>query len=45
MLGLVLVLGVVIGVGYYLLAGGKTYSVPLVNNLTVGPGAEGYRRQ
>ena len=34
-LGLVLVLGVVIGVGYYLLAGGKTYSVPLVNNLTV----------
>ena len=30
-LGLVLVLGVVIGVAYYLLAGGKTYSVPLVN--------------
>jgi eukaryotic-like serine/threonine-protein kinase len=30
--GLVLVLGVVIGVAYYLLAGGKTYSVPLVNN-------------
>jgi eukaryotic-like serine/threonine-protein kinase len=34
-LGLVLVLGVVLGVGYYLLAGGKTYSVPLVNNLPV----------
>ena len=34
-LGLVLVLGVVIGVGYYLLAGGKTTSVPLVNNLPV----------
>jgi eukaryotic-like serine/threonine-protein kinase len=34
-LGLVLVLGVVIGVAYYLLAGGKTYSVPLVNNLPV----------
>jgi serine/threonine-protein kinase len=31
----VLVLGVVIGVAYYLLAGGKTYSVPLVNGLTV----------
>jgi eukaryotic-like serine/threonine-protein kinase len=31
----VLVLGVVIGVAYYLLAGGKTYSVPLVNNLPV----------
>jgi beta-lactam-binding protein with PASTA domain len=31
----VLVLGVVIGVAYYLLAGGKTYSVPLVNNQTV----------
>jgi serine/threonine-protein kinase len=32
-LGLVLVLGVVIGVAYYLLAGGgKTYAVPLVNN-------------
>ena len=30
-LGLVLVLGVVIGVAYYLLAGGKTNSVPLVN--------------
>lgn len=34
-LGLVLVLGVVVGVSYYLLAGGKTYSVPLVNNLPV----------
>ena len=34
-LGLVLVLGVVIGVSYYLLAGGKTYSVPLVNGLSV----------
>ncbi len=34
-LGLLLVLGVVIGVAYYLLAGGKTYSVPLVNNLPV----------
>jgi eukaryotic-like serine/threonine-protein kinase len=34
-LGLVLVLGVVIGVAYYLLAGGKTYSVPLVDNQTV----------
>jgi len=33
--GLVLFLGVVIGVAYYLLAGGKTYSVPLVNNLPV----------
>jgi eukaryotic-like serine/threonine-protein kinase len=33
--GLVLVLGVVIGVAYYLLAGGKTYSVPLVNNQPV----------
>jgi len=33
--GLLLVLGVVIGVAYYLLAGGKTYSVPLVNNLPV----------
>jgi eukaryotic-like serine/threonine-protein kinase len=31
----VLVLGVVIGVAYYLLAGGKTYSVPLVNNQPV----------
>jgi beta-lactam-binding protein with PASTA domain/tRNA A-37 threonylcarbamoyl transferase component Bud32 len=32
-LGLVLVVGVVIGVAYYLLAGsGKTYAVPLVNN-------------
>jgi len=34
-LGLVLVLGVVIGVAYYLLSGGKTYSVPLVNNQPV----------
>ncbi len=34
-LGLVLVLGVVIGVAYYLLAGGKTYSVPLVNGQPV----------
>jgi eukaryotic-like serine/threonine-protein kinase len=34
-LGLVLVLGVVIGVAYYLLGGGKTYSVPLVNNQTL----------
>jgi serine/threonine-protein kinase len=34
-LGLVLVLGVVLGVAYYLLAGGKTASVPLVNNLPV----------
>ena len=34
-LGLVLVLGVVIGVAYYLLAGGKTHSVPLVNNQPV----------
>jgi beta-lactam-binding protein with PASTA domain/tRNA A-37 threonylcarbamoyl transferase component Bud32 len=34
-LGLVLVLGVVAGVSYYLLAGGKTYSVPLVNNQPV----------
>jgi serine/threonine-protein kinase len=31
-LGLVLVLAVVGGVAYYLLSGGKTYSVPLVNN-------------
>jgi serine/threonine-protein kinase len=34
-LGLVLVLGVIVGVAYYLLAGGKTYPVPLVNNETV----------
>jgi eukaryotic-like serine/threonine-protein kinase len=34
-LGLVLVLGVVIGVAYYLLAGGKTTSVPLVDNQPV----------
>jgi beta-lactam-binding protein with PASTA domain/tRNA A-37 threonylcarbamoyl transferase component Bud32 len=34
-LGLVLVVGVVVGVAYYLLAGGKTTSVPLVNNLPV----------
>jgi len=34
-LGLVLVLGVVIGVAYYLLAGGKTHSVPLVNSQPV----------
>jgi eukaryotic-like serine/threonine-protein kinase len=33
--GLVLVLGVVIGVAYYLLAGGKGTSVPLVDNLPV----------
>jgi eukaryotic-like serine/threonine-protein kinase len=33
--GLLLVLGVVIGVAYYLLAGGKTYSVPLVNGQPV----------
>jgi len=33
--GLVLVLGVVLGVAYYLLVGGKTYSVPLVNNQPV----------
>ncbi len=34
-LGLVLVLGVVGGVAYYLLAGGKTTSVPLVNGVAV----------
>jgi eukaryotic-like serine/threonine-protein kinase len=34
-IGLVLVLGVVIGVAYYLLAGGKTTSVPLVDNQPV----------
>ncbi len=34
-LGLVLVLAVVIAVAYYLLAGGKTTSVPLVDNETV----------
>jgi eukaryotic-like serine/threonine-protein kinase len=34
-IGLVLVLGVVIGVAYYLLAGGKTTSVPLVNGQPV----------
>jgi eukaryotic-like serine/threonine-protein kinase len=33
--GLLLVLGVVIGVAYYLLAGGKTSSVPLMYNLPV----------
>jgi beta-lactam-binding protein with PASTA domain/tRNA A-37 threonylcarbamoyl transferase component Bud32 len=40
-LGLVLVIGVVAGVAYYLLAGsGKTYAVPLVNNekVTVAQG-------
>jgi eukaryotic-like serine/threonine-protein kinase len=31
-IGLALVLAVVIAVAYYLLAGGKTYAVPLVNN-------------
>jgi len=34
-IGLVLVLAVVGAVAYYLLAGGKTYAVPLVNNETV----------
>ncbi|HTX28869.1 MAG TPA: Stk1 family PASTA domain-containing Ser/Thr kinase [Streptosporangiaceae bacterium] len=34
-IGLVLVLAVVGGVAYYLLAGGKTTAVPLVNNETV----------
>ena len=34
-LGLVLVVGVVVGVAYYLLAGGKTTAVPLVNNQPV----------
>jgi eukaryotic-like serine/threonine-protein kinase len=34
-LGLVLVLGVVVGVAYYLLAGSKASSVPLVNNQPV----------
>jgi eukaryotic-like serine/threonine-protein kinase len=34
-LGLVIVLGVVAGVAYYLLAGGKTSSVPLVNGQPV----------
>jgi eukaryotic-like serine/threonine-protein kinase len=34
-LGLLVVLGVVIGVAYYLLAGGKTASVPLVNGQPV----------
>jgi serine/threonine-protein kinase len=34
-LGLLLVLGVVAGVSYYLLAGGKGHSVPLVNNQPV----------
>jgi eukaryotic-like serine/threonine-protein kinase len=34
-LGLVLVLAVVVAVAYYLLAGGKTTSVPLVDNETV----------
>jgi eukaryotic-like serine/threonine-protein kinase len=34
-LGLVLVLGVVVGVAYYLLAGTKTASVPLVNGVPV----------
>jgi eukaryotic-like serine/threonine-protein kinase len=34
-LGVVLVLGVVIGLAYYLLGGGKTYSVPLVNGQPV----------
>jgi len=36
LLGLVIVLGVVAGVAYYLLAGtGQTYAVPLVNGLSV----------
>jgi eukaryotic-like serine/threonine-protein kinase len=42
-LGLVVVLGVVIGVAYYLLAGGKTTAVPLVNNVPVAS-AEGQLR-
>ncbi len=33
-LGLVLVVGVVVGVAYYLLAGGKTTAVPLIYNQT-----------
>ena len=44
-LGLVLVLGVVIGVGYYLLAGGKTYSVPLVNNQPVAAAEQDIAQQ
>jgi eukaryotic-like serine/threonine-protein kinase len=35
LVGLLLVLGVVVGVAYYLLAGGKSTSVPLVNNQPV----------
>src|SRR5580704_12876430 len=44
-LGLVLVLGVVIGVAYYLLAGGKTYSVPLVNNQPVAAAEQDIAQQ
>ncbi len=44
LLGLVLVLGVVAGVAYYLLAGGgKTYSVPLVNGEPVATAEAGVR--
>jgi serine/threonine-protein kinase len=44
LLGLVLVIGVVVGVAYYLLAGGgKTYPVPLVNGETVANAEAGVR--
>jgi serine/threonine protein kinase len=44
-IGLVLVLAVVGGVAYYLLAGGKTYAVPLVNNETVSQAESQIRAQ
>jgi beta-lactam-binding protein with PASTA domain/tRNA A-37 threonylcarbamoyl transferase component Bud32 len=44
-IGLVLVLAVVGAVAYYLLAGGKTYAVPLVNNETVSQAESQVRAQ
>jgi serine/threonine-protein kinase len=45
LVGLVLVIGVVAGVAYYLLAGGgKTYPVPLVNGETVATAEAGVRQ-
>ena len=44
-IGLVLVLAVVGAVAYYLLAGGKTYAVPLVNNESVAQAESQVRAQ
>jgi eukaryotic-like serine/threonine-protein kinase len=44
-IGVVLVLAVVGGVAYYLLAGGKTYAVPLVNNEPVSAAQAQVRAQ